>query len=234
MKIKLNPKLQYQLECLKPMTWRQRIDHIWSNFKEIILIVLISAILVTGLLYNMLKPSKELLMGGMYINLSLTEEGTEHLQEDLFAHLEGDGKKQEVRLYSRLYGDISMSVEDYDAFNSVVAFVFGEKIDYFLMDQTAMMPLIANECLLDLRQVFSPAQLEQMKDQLQYGQQTDDQGNKIGDPIPIALDVTDMPFVASCVEQNKKIFLAFAINSPNEDSLGQFWDYLMAWQADGQ
>lgn len=234
MKIKLNPRLRYQLECLKPMTWRQRIDHIWSNFKEIILIVLVSAIVVTGLLYNMLKPRKELLMGGMCANVTLTQEGAEYLQEDLFTHLQGNAKKQEIQLYSRIYGDFSMSVEDYDAFNSVVAFVYGEKLDYFLVDQTAMKPLIAYESFMDLRQVFSQAELDQMKDRIQYGQQKDDQGNKVGDPIPVALDITDMPFVKSCVEQNKKIFLAFAVNSPNQDSLRQFWDYLMAWEADGQ
>lgn len=230
MKIKLNPKLQYQLECLKPMTWRQRIDHIWSNFKEIILIVLISAIVVTGLLYNVLKPRKELLMGGMCANVSLTQEGTAYLQEDLFAALQGSEKKQEVQLSFRSYGDITVSVESYDTVTSIVAFVYGEKLDYFLMDQTAIKPLIGYECFMDLRQVFSQAELEQMKDKLQYSQPTDENGNNVGDPIPVALDITDLPFVQSCVEQKKHVYLAFAVNSPNQDSLRQFWDYLQAWK----
>ena len=232
MKIKLSPKLLYQLECLKPMTWRQRIDHIWSNFKHVILIVLISSIVVTGLLSNMLKPRKEMLMGGMCANVSLTEEGTRYLQDDLFAYYQGNAKKEEVQLYFRNYGDITISVESYDTVSSIMAFVYGEKIDYFLMDQTAIKPLIAYECFMDLHQVFSQAELEQMKGKIQYGQQTDEQGNVVGDPIPMALDITDLPFVQSCVEQKKHVYLAFAVNSPNQDSLRQLWDYLLAWEAD--
>ena len=219
---------------LKGMTWQQKLDHIWTYYKEVILITVISLIVIIGVGSNMLAPKKELLMGGMCVNAYFSGEGESYLGQEYFDRLQGDPKKQEVQLYFRSFGDFAVSTQDYEAFQSIVAMIYAEKVDYLLLDEASMGPFINYESLLDLREVFTQEELEQFGNKVRYAQHTDEEGNPIGEMLPIALEITDIPFVRDCRSYNQKIFLGFAVNAPNKDSLHDFWEYLLAWESNAK
>ena len=219
---------------LKGMTWQQKLDHIWTYYKEVILITVISLIVIIGVGSNMLAPKKELLMGGMCVNTYISGEGESYLLEEYFDRLQGDPKKQEVQLYFRSFGDFTVSTQEYEAFQSIVAMIYAEKVDYLLLDEASMGPFINYESLLDLREVFTQEELEQFGNKVRYAQHTDEEGNPIGEMLPIALEITDMPFVQDCRSYEQKIFLGFAVNAPNKDSLHDFWEYLQAWESNAK
>lgn len=215
---------------LRGMTFRQKVDHIWTYFKEVILITVISLIVLIGIGINVLTPKKELLMGGMCACTYLTAEGENYLMDAYFEELQGNPKKQEVQLYFRSFGEFSTSPQDYDAFQSIIAMMSAEMIDYLLIDDDRLEPFVGYESLMDLREVFTAEELEQFGDKIRYAQDADEDGNPTGEQIPVAVDITDLPFIQACRQYQQNIFLSFAANSPNKDSLRDFWQYLLAWE----
>ena len=214
---------------LKPMTFLEKVDHIWTYFKEVILITVISLAVIIGLGVSMLKPEKELLMGGMCACTYLTEEGETYLSETYFQQLQGDPKKQEVQLHFRSFGDFTTSTQDYEAFQGIISMMNAQMIDYLLIDDDRLEPFIGYESLMDLREVFTAEELAQFGDKIRYAQRADEDGNPIGEQIPVALDITDTPFMQSCRMYKQYVFLAFATNAPNKDNLRDFWQYILAY-----
>ncbi|MBQ3146893.1 MAG: hypothetical protein IJB91_04110 [Oscillospiraceae bacterium] len=215
---------------LKDMTFRQKVDHIWTYFKEVILITVISLIVIIGVGINVFTPKKELLMGGMCACTYLTEEGEHYLQEAYFDKLQGNPKKQEVGLHFRSFGDFATSPQDYEAFQAIIAMMSAEMIDYLLIDDDRLEPFIGYESLMDLREVFTEQELEQFGKKLRYAQHVDEDGNPTGEQIPVALDITDLPFTQNCRLYEQNIYLCFAANAPNKDSLRDLWQYLLDWE----
>ena len=216
---------------LKPMTWAQRLDHIWTYYKETLIITIAMLIVVIGVGSTVFAPKKELLMGGMYINTYLSGEGESYLVSEYFEYLQGNPKKQEIQQYFRSFGEFGASVEDYDSFNSVIAMLYAEKVDYLLLNESSVGPFAGYEALLDLRKVFTQEELTQFGDKVRYGQHSDSAGNPQGEMIPIAVEITDLPFIQDCESYNNKVFLAFSASAPNQDSLRGFWEYLLAWES---
>lgn len=216
---------------LKPMTWRQRIDHIWTYYKEFILITVATLIVVIGVGSTMLAPKKELLLGGMHVNTYLSGEGSAYLAEAYFEHIQGDPEKQEVQQYFRSFGDLSTSTQDYETFQSIIALLYAQEVDYLLMNETCLTPFVGYESLMDLRQIFTEEELAEFGSRVRYGQKTDEEGNPTEDPVPVALEITDIPFIQDCESYDQKIFLGFAASAPNQDSLRDFWEYLLAWES---
>ena len=132
-------------------------------------------------------------------------------------------------MYFRSFGDFGASTQDFEAFQSIIAMLYASKIDYLLMDEASMGPFINYESLLDLREVFTEEELKQFGKKVRYAQHTDEEGNPTGEMFPIALEITDIPFIQDCSSYNQKIFLSFAASAPNKDSLRHFWQYLLAW-----
>ena len=228
---KLYKHLQTLKKNLEPMTWPQRIDHIWTYYKEMIIITVVTLIVVIGMGSAMLTPKKELLMGGMFVNTFFNEEAETYMTEELLAQLGGDAKTQESRIYTKTFTDPNASEQDGDVLTTIFAMMYAEQVDYLLMDEVGLKSMIQMQGLMDLNEVFTPEEMEQLKDRFYYGQLQDDDGNLVGDPIPMALKVSDVPFIKECEKYNyRDVYLGFAINAPNKDSLRAFWDYFLAWE----
>ena len=215
---------------LRDMTWREKIDHVWSYYKVTILLTALLLIVVIGVGTTVLKPEKEQLMGGVCVNTYLSQEGESYVVGGYFDRLQGDPKKQETQLYFRSFGDFSVSVQDYDAFQGIIAMMSGEKVDYLLMNESSLMPFIGYESLMDLREIFTAEELEQFGTKIRYAQNTDNDGNPTGEMYPVAVEITDIPFIQDCQTYNQKTFLGFSVNSPNKQNLRDFWQYLLAWE----
>ena len=230
---KLYKHLQTLKKNLEPMTWPQRIDHIWTYYKEMIIITVATLILVIGVGVSILTPKKELLMGGMLINTFFNEEAESYLVEDLFEQLNGDPQTQETKIYTKTFTDPNTSAQDGDVLTTIFAMMYAEQVDYLLMDEVGLKSMIRMQGMLDLREVFTAEEMEQLEDRFFYGQLQDDDGNLVGEPIPMALKVSDIPFVKECENYNHRdVYLGFAVNAPNKDNLRVFWDYILAWKSE--
>jgi len=228
---KLYKHLQTLKKNLEPMTWPQRIDHIWTYYKEMIIITVVTLIILIGVGSAMLTPKKELLMGGMFINTFFNSLTEAYKGDELLIQMNGNPDEQEVKLYAKTVTDPATSAQDGDVITSIYAMMYAKQIDYFFMNEVGLKYMISMQGLLDLREVFSAEEIEQFKDDLFYGQEQDDDGNLVGDPIPVAIKVSNVPFVKECEKYNNRdVYFSFAVNAPNKDSLRDLWDYILAWK----
>ena len=99
---------------LAPMTWGQRIEHIWSNYKEIILIVIVVSFTLVSLAANMLANRQKLLLGGLAANVQLSEEGTAYIKTGYFEKLGGDERLEKVEIVNTSFGPITQQ-ENFEA-----------------------------------------------------------------------------------------------------------------------
>lgn len=229
MKNKNNGSFHKLIETLKPMTFKQRVEHIWMYYNLHILLGLFVLILlgyfISGLINNQVKS----LYTGMYANLDISDTGIQYLQEDYYAHL-GGGDWEKVELLSTRFNDLFSSVEDYDynynAAMSAVMQVSSKALDYLLMDQVAMEFYMGQDIFMDLSEFFTEEELQLLKDDLVYLQTND------GQTIPVALHIEDMDFCVDCIKQEDNIFLAFIGNTTRKDTCRDFWEYLNAWKSE--
>lgn len=222
-----NNSFRKLIETLKPMTFRQRVEHIWMYYNLFILVGIFALIIVVyfaaGIINSQVKP----IYAGVYANLEITEEGKQYLQEDYFTRL-GGGDWQKVELTGTRFNKLLSSVQDYDynynAAMSAVALVGSYSLDYLLMDQIAMEFYMSQDIFMDLRDFFTEQELEKLKDDLVYLE------TNAGERIPVALHIEDMPFAVDCIDLKDNIFLAFVGNTKRMDTCRDFWEYLNNWK----
>lgn len=219
------------IATLRPMTWRQRIDHIWTYYKEIILIALGVIILLASIVNNALKPKVDVLMCGYLANVTLSEEGSSYLQEDYLSHLGGVPETQAVYLNSTFFGgeDYLTNMDaNYNAALAPVLQVTAQEVDYMLLDEVALEFYLTKAFFMDMTQLLTQEELQQLE--LTYYQPVDKNDNPTGESYPVAVDISDTAFVKDCAQKAEKVYFVVIANGPNKDDIRDFWDYLNAWK----
>lgn len=221
------------IATLRPMSWRDRLDHIWTYYKEIILIALIAILLLVSIVSHALKPRAEVRMYGYLANITLSEEGYSYLKEGYLSHLEGIQGEQTVQLNSTTFGGEGYLTDieaNYNAALAPVLQVTAQEVDYMLLDEIALEFYMNKEIFWDLRQLLTAKELQDLKEKLTYYQPVDTDGNPVGESIPVAVDISDAAFAQGCGKNVKKIYFVAISNGPNKDDIRNFWEYLNAWK----
>lgn len=216
------------LEALKPMSGMERLEHIWSYYKEAILIALIVVFLVVVTIISIANAGIKALFSGAFANVDLTADGMQYLQEDYFDRL-GGKPRQEVRLTATYFENLFGSVSDFDFnYNSamgIVAMVTDRSLDYMVMDEVALKFYLSQDIFMDLSEFFTEEELEQYADRLVYLE-----ANDSDDRFPIAIHIEDTAFAKDCMEPGKPVFFALIGNTKRPELCRDFWEYLLAWE----
>lgn len=218
------------IATLRPMTWRERMDHIWTYYKEIILIAAVVIILLSSIVSNALKPRLEVRMAGYLANITLSEDGSAYLKEDYLSHLGGSADSQTVVLSSTYFGgeDYLTNMEaNYNAALAPVLQVTAQEVDYMLLDEIALEFYLSKAFFMDLRQLLNEEELQQLE--LTYYQPVDIDEKPVGESYPVAVDITGTAFAQGCAKDAKKVYFVAVANGPNKDDIRNFWEYLNSW-----
>ena len=226
--LKLKDRIQRFLETLKPMTWRQRIEHIFSYYEEIVLVAVIifAIVFVIGMVGT---DHKEIVLGGSFANVDINQIGYDYLSDDLMELLGADPETQCIELTSTAFEEVTeVSKLDaaYNAAMKPIAQITDGTLDYIVMDELAMQFYMSQYALIDLTDVFSDSEIAEMEDMLIYVYLEEEDIR-----YPVAFDVTDMPFFKDCVDVTNKVFFGFTGSTENKELYRQFWDYLNAWES---
>lgn len=212
---------------LKPMTFGQKVDHIWTYYKEYMVVALAVVILIAGIVVSIFGAQTEVIFSGTIANLDLTEAGTDYLREDLFEHL-GGKPGQEVQLGATYFEELLSSVENFDynynAAMGPVAMVSSRSLDYMLLDEVAFKFYLSQDVFMDLREFFTEEELQQLENRLVYCELKD------GSRYPVAVHMEDTAFARDCIDAKDVVFFAFTANTPHIDTCRAFWNYLNAWK----
>lgn len=228
---RLSIALREFIATLRPMSWRDRIDHIWTYYKEIILIGAVVIILLASILGNALKPRLEVRMSGYLANITLSEDGSAYLKEDYLSHLGGSADSQTVILNSTVFGGegyLTNMEANYNAALAPVLQVTAQEVDYMLLDEVALEFYLNKAFFMDLRQLLNEEELKQLE--LTYYQPVDIDEKPVGESYPVAVDITGTAFAQGCAKDAKKVYFVAVANGPNKDDIRNFWEYLNSWK----
>lgn len=208
---------------LATMTWKQRMDHLWTYYKWV-LGILAGLIMVVCMIVTMVGQKQiDILFAGMSVNLDLSDDAQIYLTEDMEGFLVTK-EKQEVRLDMSGFGDLldpEMADYNYNSALQVIALVSAAQLDYVMMDQRALSFYVTQAVFTDLRTVLTPEQLALFAGRIVYAEPPD------GERYPIALDLRDTAFAAD--SELEEIFIGFPDNTKRDYKAGQFLDYLLSW-----
>lgn len=218
---------------LKPMTFSQKLEHLWSYYKEYLWIVLFVLIMLCLPVVTMVAQSREVLVSGMAVNVALTDEGIDYLTEDYMERLGGDEDKQVAELnyanFSSLE-DPTSSEDNYSAMTILVARVSGGMLDYMLLDKFAMEYYIVQDVYLDLREFFTEEELAELGDRVITARQEDET-----EAWAVAVDITELDFVKDNIPLKNKedrVYFALSGSTPRPEMCRDVWEYIHAWKSE--
>lgn len=214
---------------LKPMTFRQKVDHLWTYYKVFIFVFLFlcSPLFLLGTFLN--RQSQEVLVSGMMVNLSVDPELITYMTTDYAKDLGATSEKQIAELDYANFGDLfdSQNAEgNYNQMMMLVARVSAGTLDYMLLDQTAMEYYIVQEVYLDLREFFTPQELEALnaEGKVIYARQEDQE-----DKWAVAVDISDTAFVKENVNSEGPVYFALSGNYQRPEICRNVWERIQNW-----
>lgn len=212
---------------MAPMTFSKKVDHLWTYYKEYLLVAAVALLIVGGVLSGLINASKELMLSGVAVNVNLSPDGHAYLSERYFEKLEGNAKRQHVDFSYVAFGDLddySNAEINYNTSMSVIAMAAARTLDYIIMNESALEYYINQDMFMDLREFFTQEELAQWAQKVIYAEPEDAE-----EMYPVAIVITELPFTQDCVTTDGPIYLAFTGNTPRKATLRDFWEYLLAW-----
>ena len=217
-------------ERMAPMTTRQKIDHIWTYYKDYMWIGAVVAILLGAMTSSLINLGKTDVVTGIMVNLTLDQKGMNYLQEDYHAHIGADPFWDRVKVEYTAFTaltDESNSEQNYYAAMTVVAEVSAEKLDYMILDKVGMEFYITQAVYMDLRNFFTEEELAEFESK---GMLINAQREDSTEAFPVAIKISDTAFAKDCITAPNTVYFSVITSTPRVETCRVFWDYLMAWE----
>jgi hypothetical protein len=200
---------------LGPMSWKDRMDHLWTYYKWVAgLFILLLVFLNIGVT-AMISAKTEILLSGVGINIPVSEEGIACLSSEYLLRLEGH-KRQTVQYMNEVL-DFDNPVLGQETSYSTVVKVSGlyttGSLDYLLLDQKALDYYSTGDLFMDLNNLFSEEELAQLSI------------SEIGG-VPMLMDLTGTWFADTYIADDGPYYLAFAQTTERTEACYNFWQYL--------
>lgn len=222
-------------EDLSRMTFKEKVDHLWTYYKSTLLITVILIMTVSILVTCLINVGTKTVISGVTVNVYLNEEGMQYLEEDYLNKVsEGTGLEKAQITDMPLYdlSDVDHYEETYVTLMSLAALISEEELDYMICDQVALTNFIRYESiLLDLRDLFTQEELDALGTRVIHQRLEEN-----GADIPIAIDITDLPFIQEhsevSVSEKNPVFISFAVRSPRKELCRDIYEYILSWEAE--
>lgn len=217
------------LDDIRPMTFSEKVDHIWTYYKEYIGVIALVLFVTIGLVSSMITNIlMETVISGAMVNVTCSQEAYDYISTDYEKHLGLTGHKN-VRLEYTYFEDMEANTkeEDYYAAMGIVAEVAAKKLDYLIMDKMSMAYYAGQEVYMDLSKIFTEDELAKFAEQelLIYCMEEEEQI-----PWPAAVKINDLPYMKDNLTMQGDVYLAFAGSSEKTEELRAFWEYINAWE----
>ena len=235
------PTFSELMEDLKPMTFPEKVDHLWTYYKEYLLLVVLVVVLTVGMVISTINANKETLVLGILANVSMSAEGKQYMEEGYFEKIGGQ-KGQQVLLHATNFQSLEdpTSAEDnYNAASLIMARVSAGQMDYAIVDELAMQFYVTQAVFMDLREFFTEEELAQLaeKDMILYATEgdVDENGDLIpgtGDiegRFPVAVKLKDTAFCQDTM-YGREVFFVVAGNNPGIERARGIWEHILAWE----
>lgn len=223
---------------LKPMTFKEKCDHMWEYYKEWLFVVFL-VVMGIGLVSTIITARrKDVQVSGMMINIKIEQEGMNYLTSDYEEYLGLTSKRQVVEMdytsFDAAFGEgegKDLEYEEASFYASMIlpARVTGAMLDYIILDESALKYYVGQDIYMDLREVFTEEEMAkwEAEGRIKYEQQE----NEI-ERWPIAIKITDTNFVQDNVNSTGDVYFALSGSSPRPEMCRNAWEYINAWKKD--
>lgn len=211
-------------QTLSGMTFREKVDHIWTYYKIHILgTLLLSAILISWGVsaYN---NSKEVLLQGELVNVTITDAGYSYLAQDSFAALGGTNNRQTVNIISSFTGDPNTNPSAYMQQLKILAQIEGQNLDFLILDETLFRQYAYSEFYMDLREFFTETELVQYANSIAYADPVE-----AGDPYPAGIMLDGTHFATECLPDDSSCYLVLIANTQRLPACRAFWEHILSY-----
>lgn len=208
-------------------TLRQKWDHIWTYYKQWLLVLALVIMGVSILVTSITNVNTDMLLAGITVNVDINDTGKAYVTDGLKEQLTKGKKLEDIALQQMRLHDLMDTEdfeEDYYSLQAILGMGAGKILDYLIMDKDAMEILLPNDPFMDLQNLLTPEELEALDSRVVYKEDTD------GTLTPIAVEITDTPYIKDNATADGKVFLAFTVNTTRKDACRILWDHLNAWQ----
>ena len=212
------------MEQLKPMSWKERLEHLWEYYKWVLVVAALVIMLISIVCTSIYNRNLKVLFGGSVVNVYMSNEAAEYLQGDVEEMLQA-GEMEQVFLHTISVGDMSTSTDASTDAMTVVVRVAAQELDYVIMDESALNYFINTAVVTDLTPCLTEEQLAMFEGKTVLARLEEN-----GPVVPVALEITDIDFLKDCYIGNRKIYISFPNNTEHAMTPSQFLDYLLAWE----
>lgn len=220
-------------ENMKGMTFRQKLDHLWTYYSEYLWIAAVVVILIVAIITSTINVLfRETIVSGLNINVTMDQTGMSYLGEEYHEKIDARSYWDVVDFTYTQFDpllEVTGDEGDYYASQAVVAQVAAEKLDYVILDEASLDFFVRQDIFLDMREFFSPEELKQLEKEgrLRYGVDPESEDQ---DPWIIAVEITDTDFIKDNATVEGEVYFALAGNAPHMDQCRAIWEHIMAWE----
>lgn len=217
-------KLEELKGHLKDMTWKERLDYLWEYYKWVAILAGIAVVIVASVISGIVRNSKNLLCGGIAVNVSVTEEGTAYLTDGWFAKLEGTEGKDKIEL-TPMYINLEAGAYSETATANVtklISMISVGDVDYLLLDAYALQYCGSSGAFAPLENTLSQEMLAKFEGKIVTIQDEKSE-------YQAAIDISELPFVKKHITSKDKVYIAFPGNTERSAQNEAFLEYLMNW-----
>ena len=159
--------------------------------------------------------------------MSVTEDGASYMKDEWFQKLGGRETKQRVNLENHYLMNLDTTHDTSYALSNAMklgAMISAKEVDYVIMDAYSLSYYSSNDSFQSLEVLFTPEFLAQFKGKIVTYISDDDNIE-----YPVAIDISDLPFVKKNIASNDKVYIAFPGNTGRNARNVEFMEYLMNW-----
>ncbi len=223
----LKERFHEVLLVLKPMSWKSRMEHIFTYYKWIFVAILSLAVVISIGVNALSRHLNPPIYRGAAVGVQLTSAAEDSLTEQLQIHLGGTASRREAVLRQVPFyalDDPKAASTNQAAYYQLSALVTGQELEYVIMDENAWSLLKDGYFFADLQKLLPQEAFLQIKPYVQWVQDED-----TGISVPLGIDISHSNFAKAHIPLDGPIFLAFPGNTDNNHLTKDFIDYLLQY-----
>lgn len=209
---------------LKDMTPREKLNHLWEYYKWVGAVFLGLVFVICVVIASIQSLNTVTRISGVMINVDVSPDGYVLLQDGFFEHIGAQEGKEIVELRNMQFQNPYTTVDQtyaLDVQETVIALISAGSLDYLLYDELALPFFMDPETVLDLRELYTQQELEDLGSAVIRLQMPE-----TGELIPLAIDISDTVFFQTYMETDKPIYLSFSIITQRKEACLQMWQFL--------
>ena len=207
---------------LRGMTWRERVEYLWTYYRYHALAALGAIIIAVLAAYGLSEARKDVLISGIFINIDTSDEGYAHLSD---GYWQACGGRRGTRADIIETMKIRYSQEDPDQdsvtlMTSIDTMISARSLDYMVLDETALSYYGPLENCADLESALPPELYARLSDRA-----VSSYGIERGGEYAAALELTGSPFESRYGLKGGRAYLVITANAKDPEKVEQFIKY---------